>query len=44
MIFIKETKYDIGTENTLSKHLTDAIYPTHKSIVIYKARIVKQLL
>ena len=43
-IFIWETKYNIGTENTLSKRLADAIYPTRKSIVIYEAGIVKQLL
>ena len=44
MIFIWETKYNIGTENTLSKHLADAIYPACKSVVIYEAGIVKQLL
>jgi hypothetical protein len=43
LIFIWETKYDIGAENTLSKCLVDVIYPTCKSIVIYEAGVVKQL-
>ena len=43
-IFVWKTKHNVSTEDTLVKCLADMIHPTCKSIVIYKAGIVKQLL